>query len=363
MHQDTKKNLLQVSIISKYNHNIFALSHTLVPNYRMDSEEEALFRSYPYSVYFVQSPSAISHANSNTNNSGLTFHPSQDATRLALSRYFNSSRGSNNSFLQDDEKKLKLSHEQSHDHGTENGGAIIMKNGVEHQVDDHEEDQDIDEDEYDYDEGNKGFLKYLSFSYSNSGWWICLQLSWRLLLSLMIALIVFYIAAKPPAPRMSIKMAGIRQFRLGEGVDSSGVTTKILSCNCSMDLIIDNKSKLFGLHIHPPTMEILFVHLPFAISQGKELYAGSADLTLFKLSVGIRNKAMYGAGRNMQDLLESGKGLPLVIRVSFRSSFHVVWGLFQPKFHHQAQCLVLLSDKYDKKNRTQVYKSNCVSNP
>lgn len=96
--------------------------------------------------------------------------------------------------------------------------------------------------------------------------------------------------------------------------------------------------------------------------EGRELYAGNDDLTLLRVNVGTRNKPMYGAGRNMQDLLESGKGLPLVIRVSLRSSFHVVWGVIKPEFHHEAQCLVVLGDKYDKKHRTQVYNSTCVIN-
>lgn len=63
-----------------------------------------------------------------------------------------------------------------------------------------------------------------------------------------------------------VQMAGIREFGLAEGVDGSGVTTKILTCNCSINLIIDNKSKLFGLHIHPPTMEMSFGRLPFALA-------------------------------------------------------------------------------------------------
>lgn len=62
-------------------------------------------------------------------------------------------------------------------------------------------------------------------------------------------------------------MAGIRQFGLGEGVDGSGVTTKILTCNCSIDLLIENKSKLFGLHIQPPVLEMSFGHLTFATSR------------------------------------------------------------------------------------------------
>ncbi|PIN23744.1 hypothetical protein CDL12_03538 [Handroanthus impetiginosus] len=318
-------------------------------HYRMDSEEEALFRSYPYALYFVQSPSTISHATSNT-------HVVQSPNFL-----HSSSRGSNNSFLQETKKKYTS---RDHDHVLEDGekcGVLInMKKGV-----DCEEDEDEEEEEYyGYGEKNGGWIKYLSFSYSNSGWWVLLQLSWRFMLSLIVALIVFYVAAKPPPPTISLKVARIRQFRLGEGVDASGVTTKLLSCNSSMDLIIDNNSKLFGLHIHPPTTQLFFGHLPLAMSQtqGGELYAGSHDLIMLKLSIGTRNKPIYGAGRNMQDLLESREGLPLVIRVSLRSSFHVIWGLFKPKFHHQAQCLVVLTDKYDKKHRTQVYKSTCTIN-
>ena len=63
-----------------------------------------------------------------------------------------------------------------------------------------------------------------------------------------------------------LQIAGISQFVLGEGVDASGVTTKILTYNCTINLVIDNKSKLFGLHINPPIMEMSFGRLTFAMS-------------------------------------------------------------------------------------------------
>lgn len=92
----------------------------------------------------------------------------------------------------------------------------------------------------------------------------------------------------------------------------------------------------------------------------RELYAGIDDLTTVRFNVGTKNKAMYGAGRSMDDFLESEKGLPLVIRVSLKSRFHVIWGIFEPKYDHQGLCLVTLSDYYDKKHRTQVYNSTCL---
>ncbi|KAK3021157.1 hypothetical protein RJ639_047098 [Escallonia herrerae] len=337
----------------------------------MDSEEEALFRAYPYALYFVQSPSTVSHSNSadlrgqspiRSENFMVINNPTartsqEEATRLALSRY-SSSRGSNNSFLH--EKKIAYDL-QSHGHHeadeTDNGEKCHV--GVDVGVEDYGDDEE-EEEERDYFGRKGGWWKYFTFRHSSSFAWICLQISWRLMVSLGVALLVFYIAAKPPSPKISIKIGRIHQFRLGEGVDASGVATKILSCNCSMDLVIDNNSQIFGLHIDPPALAMSFGNLPLAISHGTKLYAESDGSRLFKLYVGTTNKPMYGAGRSMQDMLDSGKGLPLVIRMSLRSSFHVVPNLIEPKFHHQAECLLVLDSAYDKRQRTQAYSSKCT---
>ncbi|KAK6240232.1 hypothetical protein QUC31_005701 [Theobroma cacao] len=330
-----------------------------------EDQEALMFHSYPC-AYYVQSPSTVSHANSadirnNTNiedqsafhsptRSETTFlNKNPDVSRFTLSRY-SSSRGSNNSFLH--EKKIV---------GADNGvnRLIIIDHGVGSGGDDDEEEEE-DEEEGHYGKKRGWWWRYCSFRRSNSCAWISIQICWRLVLSLAVALLVFYIATKPPPPKISIKIAGVSQFGLGEGVDASGVTTKILTCNCSIDLLIENKSKLFGLFIHPPIMEMFFGRLPFAMSQGPKLYAQSSGSSIFQLYVGTRNKPMYGAGRSMQDLLESGMGLPLVIRLKLSSDYRVVWNLVKPRFHHQAECLLVLDSKYDKKHRTQKYNSTCT---
>ncbi|XP_060217231.1 uncharacterized protein LOC132644650 [Lycium barbarum] len=349
-------------------------------NYRMDSEEEALFRNSPYPIYFVQSPSTISHANSgelsrhnnNNNNSNefsLVCHspmPRPEAGPLALSRY--SSRGSNHLFSHH-EKKISCDSLQSHGTGIDENieidrekhcSAMLLVHGGNGSSVREEGDEYEDEDEEDYYYGKGSWKRFFSLGYSDSTPWIVLQVTWRLIVSMIVALVVFYLATKPPAPKISVKIAGIREFGLREGVDGTGVNTKMLTCNCSMTLQIDNKSKLFGLYIHPPAMEMYFGRLPFILAQGEELYAGSYGPTYFKLSVGTRNKALYGAGRVMQDMLRSNKGLPLLIRVHLSSTFHVVWGLIKPKFHHQIECLVVLHNTYNKRQRTQAYNSTCV---
>lgn len=92
--------------------------------------------------------------------------------------------------------------------------------------------------------------------------------------------------------------------------------------------------------------------------QAAELYAESG-LTIFTVELGAKKKAMYGAGRSMEDMLDSGRGLPLVIRVILSSSFKVVPTLIKPTFHHHIQCFVLLKNNYDNKHRTQEFDSTC----
>ncbi|KAM5552309.1 hypothetical protein ABKV19_026929 [Rosa sericea] len=336
--------------------------------------EAALFHSYPACAYYVQSPSNISHANSaDIRNSTIpesefqfnsparpdptnpTLHEQEAASRAFTLSHYSSSRGSSHSFLH---HQKKISYDAgSHENG-ENRLIIVDAGGDDINNGDGRD----DDDEYDYYGMRKrsGWWKrYCSYRNSDSCVWIFMQISWRAILSFWVALLVFYIATKPPPPKVSIKMAGIGQFGLGEGVDGSGVSTKFLTCNCSIDLIIENKSKLFGLHIRPPAMDVSFGRLSFASSHGPKLYAERGS-TKFKLYVGTRNRPMYGAGRSMEDMLESGKGLPLVVQVRLRSSFQVVWNLIKPKFHHQAQCSLVLDRAYDKKQRTQAYNSTCI---
>ncbi|KAF6158595.1 hypothetical protein GIB67_040109 [Kingdonia uniflora] len=326
--------------------------------------EEVLLLTYPCADYYVQSPSTVFHVDSpecpNNESVYLSPYPSknfiitkpnQDVSHQLMFSRYSSSRGSNNSFLQEKKLTYDIQCDDQETDGKENDESreiICRVNEDEDCYDDHEDG-----------EGVKGLWMLFSFSTSSSCLWISFQICWRLLVSIGAALLVFYLATKPPSPKLSIKMAGINRFALGEGVDESGVATKILTCNCSLYLYVDNLSNLYGLHIHPSTIEMSFGALVFATSQGSELYEESGSSTTFTLYMGIKNKAMYGAGRSMQDMLESKKGLPLMIRLKLKSSFRVILGLINSRFHYRAQCFVVLHGAYDEQRNTHVYTSTC----
>ncbi|KAJ0234032.1 Delta-latroinsectotoxin-Lt1a protein [Hirschfeldia incana] len=192
----------------------------------------------------------------------------------------------------------------------------------------------------------------------NSGWWIVLQILWRFLLSFGVALLVFYISTKPPHPNISLRIGRINQFLLQEGVDSHGVTTMLLTFNCTTNLIVDNKSNVFGLHIHPPSIKFFFGPLNFAKMKGTKRYASSHETTTFQLYIGTKNLAIYGAGREMADMLQSKAGLPLILRMNLISDFRVVWNIINPKYHHNVECLLFLSN-IGRHNQATVVREKC----
>ncbi|KAK8936784.1 hypothetical protein KSP39_PZI012220 [Platanthera zijinensis] len=155
------------------------------------------------------------------------------------------------------------------------------------------------------------------------------------------------------------QILNVRHFSLGEGVDERGVPTKILSCNCSLEMEVDNKSYFFGLHIHPPLLEIYFGRLKFASSQGLESYVERASSSMEGLFVGVRNKPMYGAGSSMYDLLESGQGLSLTVQIRIRVWYQIVWGLIKVKHHQVEDCIIILHGTHDPGLHAKMYKSTC----
>ncbi|KAI3697410.1 hypothetical protein L6452_30403 [Arctium lappa] len=325
------------------------------------SEEEALFQSYPYAgLYFVQSPTTtVSHGH----HDAVSFHSPATQRRLTLSHY-SSSRGSTNSFLHD-HKKINP-YQESPDHDTSSVGRVVVKMGDQKGCDlnvhgggggggaESEEEEDEE----------KGFGKkmrdFVSFSESDSCAWIWFQISLRVLISFGVALLFFYLITKPSPPIVSLKIERMSEFQLAEGVDNTGVTTKFLTCNCSVNLLVNIKSNLYGLHIHPLLLTLSFDNIPLATSlETHALYASTNGPTSFLLYLGTTNKPMYGAGRSMQDILDSEKGLSLVVHVKLRSRFHVVGKLISPKYHHQAECILIFKRTYNKQHKTLMYDNHC----
>ncbi|CAL4929815.1 unnamed protein product [Urochloa decumbens] len=327
-----------------------------------DDHELPLFHpSPPCAHYYVQSPSAASHTLSHPASESMALilspfpnlhhdaddaarhsvhdHDREEASRLTLSRY-SSSRGSNTSFPAAGDSKKPGRRRQALrvlSSGRSSGGGV------------HGDGEDAD----DGDAERSGAWRYVKLDPEAPVCCIAFQVAWRVAASAALALLVFVLATRPREPGVSFRVGRVQRFALGEGLDASGVETSFLSCNSSVDMVVENHSKVFTLSVRPPLLEMSFGRFVFATSQGDDGGAhdvGPRGTSTVRLFVAAQEKPMYAAGRGMQDLLDSSRGLQLTVTVRARSRYRVVGSLVRLTYRHDSECVVLLRRTPDRSN-------------
>ncbi|RLN16207.1 uncharacterized protein C2845_PM02G33260 [Panicum miliaceum] len=271
-----------------------------------DDHELPLFHpSPPCAHYYVQSPSAASHT---------LRHPASESMALILSPLPN----------------------------------------LHHDADDARHSRDGRDHDHDHEEASRLTLsRYSSSRGSNSSFpagdkkpgrrrQVLRVVAWRVAASAALALLVFVLATRPRHPGVSFRVGRVQRFALGEGLDASGVETSFLNCNSSVDMVVENHSKVFTLRVRPPLLEMSFGRFLLQGDGGSSHDVGPRGTSTVRLFVAAQEKPMYAAARGMQDLLESSRGLPLTITVRARSRYRVVGSLVRLTYRHDSQCVVLL---------------------
>jgi len=239
-----------------------------------DDHELPLFHpSPPCAHYYVQSPSAASHTLSHPASDSMALilspfpnlhhdaddarhsrdgrdhdhdHDHEEASRLTLSRY-SSSRGSNSSFPAGDKKPGRRRQVLRVLSGRSSGGG----------------------DDADGEAQRSGAWRYVKLDPEAPCCCIAFQVAWRVAASAALALLVFVLATRPRHPGVSFRVGRVQRFALGEGLDGSGVETSFLNCNSSVDMVVENHSKVFTLRVRPPRLEMSFGRFVFATSQAR----------------------------------------------------------------------------------------------
>ncbi|KAG2553776.1 hypothetical protein PVAP13_9KG621100 [Panicum virgatum] len=204
-------------------------------------------------------------------------HDGEEASRLTLSRY-SSSRGSNSSFPAGDKKPGRRRQVLRVLSGRSSGGG----------------------DDADGEAQRSGAWRYVKLDPEAPCCCIAFQVAWRVAASAALALLVFVLATRPRHPGVTFRVGRVQRFALGEGLDGSGVETIFLNCNSSVDMVVENHSKVFTLRVRPPRLEMSFGRFVFAASQGDggaPHDVGPRGTSTVRLFVAAREKPMYAAGR------------------------------------------------------------------
>lgn len=59
----------------------------------------------------------------------------------------------------------------------------------------------------------------------------------------------------------------VHNFYAGEGTDSTGVPTKLVTLNCSLAMSVHNPSTMFGIHVSSSSIRLMYSEIAIATGQ------------------------------------------------------------------------------------------------
>ncbi|KAF8400797.1 hypothetical protein HHK36_014099 [Tetracentron sinense] len=156
--------------------------------------------------------------------------------------------------------------------------------------------------------------------------------------------LIIWGASRPYKAEITVKSLAVNNFYFGEGSDSTGVPTKMVTMNCSLKMSVYNPATLFGIHVSSTPVNLIYSEITIATGQLKYYQPRKSRRTVSVNLEGIK-VPLYGAGAGLIVSDNSG-GVPLKLEFEIRSRGDVVGKLVRVKHRRSISCpLVINSDK------------------
>ncbi|XP_008795060.2 uncharacterized protein LOC103710911 [Phoenix dactylifera] len=166
------------------------------------------------------------------------------------------------------------------------------------------------------------------------------------LLSFVLLFTVFCLiiwgAARPYKAEAVVKSLSMDDFYAGEGSDSTGVPTKMVTVNCSVKINVYNPATMFGIHVTSGPINLIYSEITIATGQLKKYYQPRKSHRTVSVILHGDKVPLYGAGAG---LALSGKGaaVPLTLEFEIISRGYVVGKLVKVKHRKHVSCPLVVA--------------------
>lgn len=160
---------------------------------------------------------------------------------------------------------------------------------------------------------------------------------------LFLFILLFWLICRPAHPELSLKNVVFHNFYMGEGADVSGVPTKMVSLNCTVQLNYYNPSKYFGVYVNPVAAELYYSELNIAKGEILKYYQQKGMRKTIPVVVQAVKVPIYGASAGLSSMYDSKHGIPLNMVATLHSQYYVVGKMVKPKFQNQVSCNIVLN--------------------
>nr|AST13891.1 late embryogenisis abundant protein 6 [Betula platyphylla] len=160
--------------------------------------------------------------------------------------------------------------------------------------------------------------------------------------------LIIWGASRPYKAEISIKSLAVNNLYFGEGSDSSGVPTKMLTVNGSLRMNIYNPAPLFGIHVSSTPVNLVYSEITVATGQLKKYYQPRKSHRTVSVNLVGNKVPLYGAGSSITVSSPNGGKVPLTLKFQIRSRGDVVGKLVRVKHRRQISCPLVIDSSSTK---------------
>ncbi|XP_051114314.1 uncharacterized protein LOC127239959 [Andrographis paniculata] len=138
--------------------------------------------------------------------------------------------------------------------------------------------------------------------------------------------------------RVDVEWLKVHNLYVGEGLDRTGVPTKLITINCSAHIVIYNSATFFGVQLSFPAANLLLSQLRIATAQVKRYYHPKKSWRAMRVALVGHSVPLYGTGALMEPSYNGHNGIPLTLELSMESRGYLVGKLVKTKHTIRVLC-------------------------
>ncbi|KAA0059303.1 uncharacterized protein E5676_scaffold347G002240 [Cucumis melo var. makuwa] len=166
--------------------------------------------------------------------------------------------------------------------------------------------------------------------------------------------LIIWGASRPFKAQISVKSLAVHNFYVGEGSDSTGVPTKLLTLNSTLRLSVYNPATIFGIHVTSTPIDLIYSEIVVASGQLKKYYQPRNSHRRVSVNLEGIKVPMYGAASTLT-VPPTSSPVPMTLSFKIRSRGYVVGQLVKTTHIKQISCPVGIDST---SNKAIVFKKN-----
>ncbi|XP_020575305.1 uncharacterized protein LOC110021233 [Phalaenopsis equestris] len=159
--------------------------------------------------------------------------------------------------------------------------------------------------------------------------------------------LIIWGTSRPYKADVVVKSLSMDDFYSGEGSDSTGVLTKLITVNCSLKINVYNPASAFGIHVTSSPINLKYLDIVIATGQLEKYYQPRKSHKTMSLILRGDKVPLYGAGAGLP-LSNSGGSVPLTLVFDLVTRANVVGKLVQVKHRKHAACQIVVDSSKNK---------------